>query len=81
MKVPTCVHHFSPIEKGFSYVCGLVRQKWALEQTIGAKRTLEASFEYYSYRGPGGSQAKSNFKILENNHHNYWLKNRDIKLP
>ena len=77
MKVPICAHHFSPIEKGFSNVWGLVRQKWALDQTIGAKRTLEASFEHYSYRGPGGSQAKGNFKIYENNH-NYWLNNRDI---
>ena len=58
MKVPTCVHHFSPIEKGFSYVCGLVRQKWALDQTIGDKRTLEASFEFYSYHGPPGGHRR-----------------------
>jgi len=73
-KVPAYAHFLSPTEKGFSNVWGLVRQRWSLNPSHGAFNTLNDCFEYYSYRGVGGSMAIGNFKVYDNNHE-YWLLN------
>ena len=56
----------APIEKGFSLVWNLVRQRWQ-EAQVNPIRVLEEAFKFYEVGSPGGPTCSSFFNVYRRN--------------